>query len=436
MPDTFPLLLRGRYRDCPVRDVPEGDLLYRYDNGRLIAQRDAALAAAGLDPAGPGAEAQSDPAVQAVLHALLVGHASDPDGPILPELERFGRQIEPLVATQGHVVVNGNRRLAAMRTLLERDPSRFADFATVRVAMLPDDASEADIEYLEASLQMAPEVKLAYGWVNRRMKLRRQRDVLGLPADEIVDAYRLADAGRIDVELRELALAEAYADARGLDDWREVEARHELFEGLAANLAALDEEASGAPGGGGELAPADLARAWRSLGFLLIAHAGAHDPSRLYPFVPPRPPTLPRLALARLADVLGWRGDRVAGAERHARLGAGEGEGAADRAGEVVEVMAALDTEHMERMAPARALNQLRTAGAILQRLEPDRLNPAQKRQLRSDLAALSAQAAFILGEIGERPAATGVFAPPRKGLLDPPYAKVLPRIVRRLRER
>jgi hypothetical protein len=65
-------------------------------------------------------------------------------------------QKQPLIVTAAGVVVNGNRRLAAMREL---------GFKHVDLAVLPDDAVESDIIDIELSLQMTPETKLPYGWI-------------------------------------------------------------------------------------------------------------------------------------------------------------------------------------------------------------------------------------------------------------------------------
>jgi hypothetical protein len=149
--------------------------------------------------------AQETPAVQEVLHGLLLRKAEDRAGPIFAELQRLGQQTEPLLALFDGLVVNGNRRLAAMRELLRRDPRRYAPFAEVAVAVLPEGTAPDEVEYVEAALQMAPETKLGYGWLDRRLKLRRQRDVLGLPTQQIMEAYRIDDAGQILRELGELA---------------------------------------------------------------------------------------------------------------------------------------------------------------------------------------------------------------------------------------
>ncbi len=92
-----------------------------------------------------------------------------------------------------------------MRVLLSLDPDRYAAFANVATAVLPDTITTEAVEFIEAALQMVPDLKLAYGWINRRLKLRdHARD---LPREKIVEAYRFSDAVEIDRELAELQMA-------------------------------------------------------------------------------------------------------------------------------------------------------------------------------------------------------------------------------------
>ena len=97
---------------------------------------------------------------------------------------------------------------------------------------------------MEAALQLAQETKLAYTWINRRLKLRRQRDELKLPLAQILESYRLESAGDLERELQELELAEAY-----LQDYRHepghyalVEYAEKLFVGLLATLQTFEEK--------------------------------------------------------------------------------------------------------------------------------------------------------------------------------------------------
>ena len=212
---------RDGYRPLPKVNVPELALLYRAANGRLIAQLAAAAHAQGSDLAALR-ERQESADVQAIIHGLLVAEAKDATGPIFQELERQAIQTEPLLVARDGVVINGNRRLAAMRELRASDSQRYAAFAEVRVTVLPDDCTAQDIEYIEAALQLAPETKLAYGWINRRLKLRHQLSDMALAPAAVVDAFRFESESAMQAELAELELAEDY-----LSHYRREPARYE-----------------------------------------------------------------------------------------------------------------------------------------------------------------------------------------------------------------
>ncbi len=148
--------------------------------------------------------------MQGLQHSFLIDIAREPSAPIYQELVRTIIQTEPLLLTRDGVVVNGNRRLASIRDLYKEDPSRYKSFNRIRTTILPADATTIDIEETEARLQMEPDTKLAYDWLDRRLKLRYQREELGLSVDQLCDAYRIENPTQIDEELTELGMAEDY----------------------------------------------------------------------------------------------------------------------------------------------------------------------------------------------------------------------------------
>lgn len=385
---------RGGYVQAPVVEVPSELLLYRVENGRLIAELEEHARGRGLS-IGQLAAREESAEVQALLHGFLAAKAADPRGPILQELRRLAQQTEPLLITAEGVLVNGNRRLAAMRELLGQDPQRFAGFAKVSAAVLPADAMASDVEQVEAALQLAPETKLAYGWINRRLKLRRQMVDLGLPREAIADAYRLGDPGQLDRELAELALAEDYLDSYagqpgGYSLIADAEA---LFAGLTRRLPLLPDEIRGA---------------WRLAGFAMIAGrpAVSGPMDRHFPFADPAPEHMPAWALRRFAEEHelapgaaddDWSLD-AATLERLGAVFADAGR-APELARGLFELMERLRAEHQEEQSPTRMLKILDKLHEALRRLEPERLSELQRHRLKSELAAVQAQASVLLGD-------------------------------------
>ncbi len=279
---------------------------------------------------------------------------------------------------------------------------------------------------------MAPETKLGYGWVDRRLKLRKQRDELRLPLDQIRAAYRIEDPAQVDRELAELALAERYLDSYCGEPGRySLVADDEiLFTGLNGQLAQIDPAAR---------------PFWEAAGFAMIHGRPADEKperyARHFPFSPPVPADLPASGPRRLAARFGVRDggpDPSQGLVAVFR----DRRSSAATARLIADTLDEMRLEEMDLRAPERLLRKVRQAGRLIARLEPGRLSPDQRRALRGDLAALQAQAVHVLGELdGGRPAAErrtrakppGAKPPRTKPLLRKPYRSIPGRIFRRI---
>jgi hypothetical protein len=66
--------------------------------------------------------------------------------------------------------------------------------------------------------------------------------------------------------------------------------------------------------------------------------------------------------------------------------------------------MERLRGEFQTERLPKRVIKQLGKVRESLSRLEPDKFSGREGRQLRSELAAIQAQAAYLLGEQSEPP--------------------------------
>jgi len=84
------------------------------------------------------------------------------------------RQQEPAVITAEGVLINGNRRAAALRSLFKDDDHR--DSRYIRCLVLPDDATADERVDLEAELQIARDFKEEYSWINEAMLIEELYD--------------------------------------------------------------------------------------------------------------------------------------------------------------------------------------------------------------------------------------------------------------------
>ncbi|MGB5134715.1 MAG: hypothetical protein WBN89_06020 [Prochlorococcaceae cyanobacterium] len=405
-PDHWVTLRQGP-RQVPRIPLAQELLLYRVDNGRLLAELQERLVNQP-ERRRHLVEQESESGTQELLHELLLEKARAPEGPILQELERIAVQTEPLLVDAAGVVVNGNRRLAAMRWLLAVDPQRYTRFQTPLAAVLPAEVERADLEFIEAALQMAPETKLAYGWLDRRLKIREQREQLGLADTWIQEAYRMQEPEQLQRELAELQLAERYLEevCRTPLRYSAIADAEPLFTGLTAQLAAL---------------PRRLARPWRALGLLLIHQRRQLDTglAKHFPFADPVASELPREVLARLAQDWGLVGGdaEASGSESLDKSGslpkpllrelAAMAEADALRERRAAQVQDQLDATRLQlrqERIPQRLAENLRQVRRQLRKLDLNRLDRRERQRIRGELAALLTEAEPILGSAAVPP--------------------------------
>ncbi len=389
---------RDSYSAVPVISVPVDLPVFRSDNGRLTVLKSAYINNHKLaqDYFGAGQETEE---VQALLQSFLIILSKDEHGPIYQELKRTAIQTEPILATADGVVLNGNRRLAAMRALRVEDPKRYATFGQIDVAVLPPDASSADLEMTEAALQMAPETKLAYGWIDRRLKLRRHREMQGLSDEDICKGYRLNSAEQIDEELEELRDVERYLTdfARRPFDYPLVSNREAYFSGMRQNLVERKDEER---------------ETWKLAGFAMIHQAEnlKIEAERYFPFSEPTPAYAPSICLMRFGNeqVL-WP---LRDSEEHLpefshkdhaelRRVLGNASQAEATAGAIVKLLDRLLSEYRdEQLTSARHLIQrTQHLNRQLAKVSPGNFTEAQRRELGGLLVETQYHARLIGGE-------------------------------------
>src|SRR3569832_2271104 len=161
--DVFP----GNKTELPKIRLPIGLPVYRMANGRTSIEQIQYIKVADIkdtDFFAKGEEREDAQAAQHEILAKLARDGSESVAVIMKEL-RDNTQTSPIWITSRGVVINGNRRLAAMRELYAEDTSKYGRYATVECAVLPSLTPE-QIEELEIRLQVAPDFKLPYGWIH------------------------------------------------------------------------------------------------------------------------------------------------------------------------------------------------------------------------------------------------------------------------------
>lgn len=164
-------------KELPAVEVDVNWVRFSTLNHRTRAEQDKAIKQAGrddlftADPLGPEAQdAQFD---------ILCGQESFED--LKADVKERGQQ-DPAIITADGILINGNRRAAAMRSLY-MDQHLKAQY--IRCLVLPQDASVEEIVDLEAELQIARDFKQDYSWVNEALLIEELYDREGKSFDRV-----------------------------------------------------------------------------------------------------------------------------------------------------------------------------------------------------------------------------------------------------------
>ncbi|WP_280511234.1 transcriptional regulator [Nocardia farcinica] len=179
--ETLTVEWRGTPHTIQVIDMPLADLLYNPNTHRIRAQR-------SLDPERD-ATLRAEPWTaesQDYLHHLLTVRPSEPDhrDPEFEELKKSlaeHRQLEPGLITHEGILVNGNTRCAALREL--------GTTSSIRVGVLPQSCTWDDINDVELTLQLRPDRRRTYSYINRLLAIEEQRLVLNRELPAIAKAF-------------------------------------------------------------------------------------------------------------------------------------------------------------------------------------------------------------------------------------------------------
>lgn len=208
----------------PVVSTPIGLPVYRMNNGRTRSTQLQYMEENQL-PADFFAAGQENEQAQQAQHEILevfAAEGSDNVTPILDVLEHE-TQREPIIVSPSGVVLNGNRRLAAMRLLFDRDPSTFSSYANVDCAVLPTLTPEQSLD-MEVRLQMKQKTLLEYSWVDEALTIEEALR-LGRTRPQIA-ALMNQTPQAVNVALGRLAEARLY-----LQSWVGQPASYSLVKG-------------------------------------------------------------------------------------------------------------------------------------------------------------------------------------------------------------
>ena len=216
---------RNRRTDLPLIAVPIELPVYRMENFRTFTDQSDYIRAEGKPSTFFSGGQESEEAQQAqhkLLYQLALKGKAESLAAVSEVLEVEGQR-EPLLITANGVVVNGNRRLAALRELYAQG-SKFAHFSHIDVLVLPADATAEEIVDIEANLQAVVDTKLDYDWIGEAQLISRLLSI-GKSYDQIAkQLYRkekdvrnaIQSLAEVDLYLKEASESTgSYSDVRG-----------------------------------------------------------------------------------------------------------------------------------------------------------------------------------------------------------------------------
>lgn len=229
---------RNQTTKLPLVRIPENVLVYRMENFRTyIAQHEYVRTQNSTpDFFKFGQESETAQQVQNdILEKLAKQGRSDSVTPVIDVLRKEGQR-EPLLITFRGVVVNGNRRLAGMRSLFTEDPADFSHLEYIDCLVLPPDATASEIVEIEAALQAKPETRLDYDWIGDCQLIQKMLD-LGKTIEQIGTRLNRKPA-EISNSLAALVEANLYLkDWAGADgDFGRVVDSEQLFKDIPSLL--------------------------------------------------------------------------------------------------------------------------------------------------------------------------------------------------------
>jgi hypothetical protein len=215
-------------------DLPK----YRLANGRTQAAQEEYVAKHGLSTAYFATDFEKE-TVQRIQHELLWEMVRSTE--LFDYFQDHAHtQDEPLILSCDGFVVNGNRRLCAMRELYYSDQEKYRHFAHVDIILLPP-CDEKDLDELEARLQVQPDIKQDYTWIAMSCMLRVRQQRYQYTYDQLATLYGFT-VKDIQARLAILGLVDQYLESRGRPKQYDLVVKGEYaFEGLRKGRSQLKQ---------------------------------------------------------------------------------------------------------------------------------------------------------------------------------------------------
>lgn len=232
---TYDVRFQGKLQTFPIHSVPVELPKYRLNNGRTLAAQAQYLAKhpdLSADFFKKDLELED---AQNAQHEILGRMVHEKE---LLDFFRKNEQEQPLILNHDGFVVNGNRRLCAMRILLAEDKEKHKRYENLDIVILPP-ATEEEIDDLEAELQIHQDIKADYAWTAEAFLYKSRKIEHNYTDDDIARRYQI---GKSEVRewIQMLEYADRYLASRDkVGQYEEVEEDEYAFRQLTKNRSKL-----------------------------------------------------------------------------------------------------------------------------------------------------------------------------------------------------
>ena len=157
----YRLLFKGKHQDFPIYRVKIDSVLYRLKNGRTVAKQEEYIIKHSKDKdffeREESVEAQK--AQDNILSEMIK------EAGLERNLKESKLQKEPIIISYKGIVINGNRRVCAIK----KSSVTFRQY--VDCIILPRATTEEEINDLENSLQITKDNKAPYDWISEAKRI-------------------------------------------------------------------------------------------------------------------------------------------------------------------------------------------------------------------------------------------------------------------------
>ena len=181
-----PFQVKGKFKNYPVVKLDIRIPVYHLNNGRTREKQRSYIIKNNKSEKffESGQENNNQ---QRIQHQILFELSQENTANIFNELKKSNnfREDAPLLADSNGMLINGNRRLAAIRELYQSNADKYKNFRTVPCAIIEENLSDIDIKEIENNIQVKRELKADYSWISLCLEIKDERKRLNRSFKEI-----------------------------------------------------------------------------------------------------------------------------------------------------------------------------------------------------------------------------------------------------------